>query len=61
MILLAITTWKVTLLLVFLFLIVLPVASYMIMKFGAAGYFRAKQREREKTNKLCDQKAKNVD
>lgn len=31
--------------LVLLGLLVLPVLSYMVVKFGAAGYFRAKRRE----------------
>lgn len=29
----------------------LPVIAYLIMKFGAAGYFRAKQRQQEKDTK----------
>ena len=35
--------------------ILLPILSYMIVKFGAAGYFRAKPRENNKQK----QKAQN--
>jgi len=35
--------------------ILLPILSYMIVKFGAAGYFRAKRRENNKQK----QKAQN--
>lgn len=29
-------------------MVVLPVLAYMIVKFGSAGYYRARQREQEK-------------
>ena len=32
-------------------MVTLPVVAYMVMKFGTAGYFRAKQRQQEKNNK----------
>jgi len=28
--------------------ILLPIVAYLVMKFGTAGYLRAKEREREK-------------
>jgi hypothetical protein len=28
----------------------LPIVSYLVVKFGAAGWFKAKQRERKNTN-----------
>ena len=30
-----------------LLLVVLPVCAYMVMKFGATGYFRAKQKTKK--------------
>jgi len=33
---------------------VLPVLSYMIVKFGTAGYFRAKQRETNKQKQKAE-------
>jgi len=36
--------WKIIVILV----VVLPVAGYLTMKFGAAGYFRAKSRQQKK-------------
>lgn len=35
-------------------LFVLPVCAYMVMKFGTAGFLRAKRREQETTNKKGD-------
>jgi hypothetical protein len=29
----------------------LPILAYLVMKFGAAGYFRAKQRQQENQRK----------
>lgn len=41
------------LVIILLLVVVLPVSVYLSVKFGWAGYFRAKQREREKDeNKL---------
>jgi len=37
-----------TILLVIGLVVVLPVIAYTVMKFGTAGYFRAKQRQQEK-------------
>jgi hypothetical protein len=31
--------------------VVLPVLAYMVMKFGAAGYFRAKNKQQEQNRK----------
>lgn len=42
------TTLQVIFLLMLLIL-ALPIIAYMVMKFGAAGYFRAKQRQQDKT------------
>lgn len=39
--------WYVFLIVVGTF-VVLPVLAYMVVKFGAAGYFRAKRREDKK-------------
>ena len=38
--------WADTILLVVLGMLALPILAYMIVKFGMAGYYRAKQRER---------------
>jgi len=32
-------------------IVVLPTVAYMVMKFGTAGFLRAKQRQKEKENK----------
>jgi len=36
-------------------LIVLPILAYMIVKFGAAGYYRAKGRESNRNNNKGNQ------
>jgi hypothetical protein len=43
------STWNV-ILLVAGAMIILPIIAYMVMKFGTAGFFRAKQRELDKQN-----------
>lgn len=42
--------WPDTLLLIILGMLVLPVLAYMVMKFGAAGYYRAKRRAENSQN-----------
>jgi hypothetical protein len=41
-------SWITVILIVVGLLIGVPVMSYMVVKFGAAGYFRAKQRQQQK-------------
>jgi len=36
--------------LLFAGLIILPITAYMVVKFGAAGYFRARRREQNRQN-----------
>jgi hypothetical protein len=40
--------WIVT---IFILVIVLPTAAYLCVKWGATGYYRARQRERDKENR----------
>jgi len=35
---------------VLLSIIVVPILAYMVVKFGAAGYFRARRRDQSKEN-----------
>lgn len=36
--------------------VVLPITAYMVMKFGAAGYFRARRREMDRNCLMRERK-----
>lgn len=39
------------LLIIIVGVLILPIAAYMVMKFGTAGFLRARRREKEKDKK----------